>query len=228
MITASRDPVTQEWALTGPERTVQFKAMCGAFGWGDPGSEGDYASNAVVVVGAQPDGSAIVLEEAVGNVEDVGRAAIDMKDRLDLEVFYLDPEPADYRKRLMKLDGLTYYHHDGYDAMGRKKYTRPSSHWPNWRGWGCVVSLLPVQDSVLADLDSYLSRIEILRGNDKLLIADWCNRTRLLSRETFEDARRHPLSKALVWAISGLLYALEPPTTKHEPSRDNLWYGNRR
>lgn len=226
-ITATRDVATHEWTLTGPDRTVKFKALCGAFGWGDPSSEGDYALNAAIVVGVQMDGIAVVLEEAVGSLEVIGAAAIDMKDRFDLEQFYTDPEPPDYRKRLQALDGLCSYHHAGYDAMGRKKYVRSSKHWENWRGWGCVASLVPVRESVLADIDSYLSRIETLRSDDKLLIADWCNRTRLLSRETFDDARRHPLSKALVFAVAGLLYVIEPRESVDSMS-GNLWYGNLR
>lgn len=225
--TAIHDLESDLWALTGPERPVTFSHICGAFGWGDPSEEGDYSKHGCVVVGLQEDKALVVLEEFVGSLEEVGLAAVEFKDRLDLQRFFIDPEPNDYRVRLNSVDGLTQYLPAGLDALGHKKYIRPPEHWPYFRGRKCLVSLPPVREAVLADYESYVTRLTALAAEDHLLIAEWCRKVKLLNREDFARGRKHPLMKALVFAVAGMLHLREEVHSAGERLGNN-WYGNRR
>jgi hypothetical protein len=225
ILKADFDDETRLWTVHGRTGSRVFLEVCGAFGYGDPTDENEYAMNAVAVVGLQQDKCFNLLEEELGTLEHVGRTAVDMKDRLAFTRFFINPEPLDYRKRLTAIDGLTGYLSLGLNARGDPKYVRDSSHWEHFRSRGHVVGLVPVREQVLADYESHVTRLTQMTQEGTFLVPDWCPDAMRLGRETFATGRKHPLMKAMVFAMGGMLALLEP--AGDQPAlRGNSWYKN--
>jgi hypothetical protein len=210
VLTLKADRKDDLWVVTDHEGTQKFKDLCGGIGYGNPGESGDFALNAIVVVGLQTDDRLNAIAEFVGEFDDLINAAIDIKDLLLLDKYYLDPNYEENRRRLNAADGLTQYRKRQGRIPNRNFYVHDQSYWPHFRDRDNTASLMSVHDDVLEELDSSIQKLQSLIRQEKLLEHPTCTKIKHLNRQNFKEGRNHPLVKAYVYATFSLAKQLEP------------------
>jgi len=227
---ATKNDNTGNWIVQGKERAVEFKDLIGAIGFGDIMQPGDYALNAISVVGLRLDEKYQVIGEALGTLDDIARQAVDFKDSLLIEHIYLDATFEVYRKRLMAEDGLTQYEKIG-DKPSRQRRKHDVSHWEHYRDdleEEPVAYLIPLPEHILGDFEGALSKVQSLVTKEELLIAPWCRKSLLLQREGERPGKLpldHPLLRAMVYAVNMLISRNQPLVTRdeyHRPYQERL------
>jgi len=228
---AAKDDDTGHWLVQGTERTATFKNLIGAIGFGDLLQPGNYALNAISIVGHRIDGKYQVIGEAMGTLDDIAREAVDFKDTLLVERFYIDATFEAYRKRLMQEDGLTQYRKIGENPK-RQRREHATSTWEHYRSdleWEPTAYLVPLSENTLSDFEGALSRVQSLISREELLIAPWCRQSLLLQREGERPGKLpldHPLLRAMVYATNMLIRDEEASKVK-EPKEYRKPYQER-
>jgi hypothetical protein len=190
--------------IKGSERTQRFHEIIAGVGYGDPNKEGAYAKYAAVVIGWQTDDRLNVIDEFIGTFPALGYTLTDFKDQYKIESIYVDSRFKEYRKRLNdteEFDGLS-----GYDKWGSSSdgYAHPPSEWTYFVGRNCVANILPVSKAILKSYDEAINQLRTLIEDNELLVAPWCTKMGLLTKETHKKGKDHPLIKALVYGALSL------------------------
>ncbi len=229
LIEAQREGPDQPWFIIGEGgRKTEFKEILGAFGFGDPRGDGEFALNAFTVVGLSTSGLYMICGDPVGSFEAVAKAAIDFKDRFLLETLLIDPASEEFQRRLNdqdEFDGLTDYATRGKGPGGRWEYKHEPPYWPNFRSYFIRPALVEVREEILKDFRSASLEFHGLTAADKVRSTPECTKAGLFVREGFRRGHEHPLWKALVYGTLELRYRHQGSSgTAETEDEPKTWY----
>lgn len=211
----------------------KFKRFFGGIGWGQEDKPGDYSKTWIALFGEQEDKRIMQIAETKGTLQQIGKEAINLKDRFLCERFYVDASEIHNQKvrYLRTLEGLTFYNKK--QGVLRTIYPTDTKTWPHFRADRPIASVVPVPDDIRADLAAGFSNIHALATQQKELIfygpcerlADLILKSQIKDRKP-EETYSHPLVAASVYAVSMLIRSR--PTEGQKQKTPVNPYPNRR
>ena len=223
-------------AISGTVREEKFTRMWAGIGW--PDRDPGY----LCVVGEREDGRYHALSESLGGLSELGRAAIEAKERLLVENIWVDGRDAVAASYLRTLEGLCGYQDTSrFSAVevGAGLKPAPTSASPanpailnvsrrELGYWGILehtANVVAVPDRIAGNFRSALEKTRgVIMAGNLLIHQTRCPKLIYTLRQPLDEILRSPVMKALVWVIT----ALEdhkgndrPPEAGGEP-----WYGN--
>jgi hypothetical protein len=214
-------------AVSGTVREERFVRIWAGIGW--PDRDAGY----LCVVGEREDGRYHVLSEFLGGLAELGRAAIEAKDRLLVENIWVDGKDAVAASYLRTLDGLCAPPGAKGDNLPSPPFAKAHNLNPPFTkgGYGGILHdehtaiVVAVPDRITGNFRSALEKTRgvIMAGN--LLIHETrCPKLVYTLRQSLDEILRSPVMKALVWVITSLEDHKGndiPPEANPDP-----WYGN--
>ncbi len=203
--------------VSGSSGEEQFERIWA--GIGVSGADPGYLS----VVGERTDGRYHALWEAQGSLSELGEAATEAKNRLLVDLFWIDGSDEIVSVYFRALAGLTGSPvgqklplRSLYEGKTKAPPLRESEH-------DAVIASVP--DRVVSHFPSALDMTRGLINRGKLLVhAQNCPVLLYTLRQPVDDIVSSPISRALVW----VLHALEMSTGPDDPLSDceDRWYEN--
>jgi hypothetical protein len=200
-------------AVAGTARKETFLKMWAGIGW--PDQEPGY----LCVLGERPDGRYHALWEKTGGLWELGEAAVQVKDRLLIECFWVDARDSVAASYLRTVDGLCFYEPPTPTAF-------PAGPSAPCSSVGVVTAaVMPVPEKMINNFRSALEKTRGVIMKGRLLIHEGnCPKLVYTLRQPLDDLLTSPVMKALVWVVTALEqsrggYGLDAPVTES-------WYRN--
>lgn len=190
----------------------KFKRFVGGIGWGKEDKPGALAKTWLAVFGEQEDSRVMQIAEEFGTLQVIGKKAIDWKDQLLCERFYVNGAELHNQKvrHLRTLEGLTFYKKE--KGILREIYPTDTATWPHFRDTRPLTSIIPVPDDIKVDMSAGFSKLHGMATQEhSLIFYGPCEElSRLILKSQIkerkpEETLNHPLIEASVFAVSMLL-----------------------
>lgn len=214
--------------LVADEAKIEFKRICGSFGWPDPGGRASAAQYALFIGGIQSDDTITILETHAFSLQnDFIETAIDAKDRLYVDTYYCDKDQKLFIRSLRDptlVDGLCGYH-SYRDIRLTKHWLHEPSFWKNFRDRENKAAIKTVPDDVQAMAPIIFNDVLALAQAGDLTWAKHAQAHGPLFKKAIHEIQNHPQLKALVYLVHGLKKLTPHRGKKYIES--NSWYGGR-
>lgn len=219
-----------------PAPLPRFRRIEGAFGWLDP--QPRYymhgGTNWFACIGEMENGVYFLLEEHSGRLADLGKVAVDAKDRYFIRRIHVergDGKNVESLEDPKLYDGLCTYGNNGEATYGSGilQYWHSYDYWPNYRDRFTKATLIPVPEE-LTNTFGIAQCYEIMQrlGREgRWQIRQGCTVAIQLfeKKPPLEDVFQHPLLKAIVWTLA----MMEESAWKSggdQEKQPKPWYGN--
>lgn len=204
-------------AVSGTIRSERFGKIWAGIGW--PDLEPGY----LCVVGERVDGRYNALWEKRGGLYEIGRAAVEAKERYLIDRIVVDARDELATSYLRTLPGLCFNKEDR-EATGRDRAFL-STAGGVIRDQGILVTVVGASERVLTN---YRSALDTTRGiivACRLLVHEPnCPGLLYALRQPLEDLLRSPVMKGIVWLVTALEHARGHETL--DEGQCDPWYTN--
>ena len=181
----------------------KFRRIVGAIGWADP--RHDTSEHWLLVGGETADARLVFLYEAAGPFDAIQKLAVDAKDAMLVEEYWIDATERDLHVMLAATDGLVQYFSQGLDYFGNEIWEHPSTYWPYFRDRDTVAMLMAVDSKIVQDAHRGLNRVVQLVNTRVLSLHSDCTQCAwIMDQRAISDVLHHPLAKAMSYCAWGL------------------------
>lgn len=206
-----------------------FRCFEGAFGWPSLLKQEHYSKHWLLIVGRREDGVLAYFMEVSGDLNKVGMAAIDWKDRLLISRFHATAENLHSLAMLRNpeyFDGLCEYGSDG-EEDGIPLWWHEQSHWKYFRDRDTYAPIVTVDSETQANIVPGQQLIRRLAEDGLAKIRPECLvfGSVIKQRPPLEDLVTHPLIRAAVWVTTAMERDIR---TVEDDDEDEPWYSNPR
>jgi hypothetical protein len=209
----------RRWVVKGKEKTLTLEAIEMGIAFGD--STVPYLNHhSVAVVGRGEDKVLHILEGHFGFLDDVTKAAVDLKDRFYVKRAWIDRSPDALVMEMRQAEGLSRYSWQQDKLLNRKKYRNPPETWENFRSYDHTCSLIPIPELLEREFTGACVKLESGLSQGKIVSA-WREFNRIV-RQPLKEIINDSRFRAVVYVVDSLLPRQETAT----PSRQSPLYKN--
>jgi len=209
----------------------KFTRFVASVGWLDPAGKQGFDRHWFVVLGDQEDKIITAMATGSGSLREIAEALTDWKDRLLIQVIYVDGTDLQ-SVRFLKgqpqgsgWDGLATYWDNGKDTFDRPQYINKPSKWPHFRNRDTKAYIQRVPDDIRVNVRAGIDILINLTKEDRFLILPEASTLNVLRADPPDQQVAHPLIQATVWALM-MLERTRPgeakPMKQSEPFYRNL------
>jgi len=205
--------------VSGTSRKEDFNRIWAGIGW--PDRDTGY----ICVVGERADSRRHCLWEKRGGLWELGEAALEAKDRLLVELIWVDARDDLATSYLRTLDGLCFYENPADKPSSQPVSTASPSDTSRSKSGGATAIVAPVPEKVVTNYRSALEKTRGMILEGRLLIHEGnCPLLGYTLRQPLDELLKSPVMKALVWVLTALEDA-KGNGLLEAPSQDP-WYAN--